>query len=388
MSFIIGILVGFCFSGLLFFLWYLGDYRRFANNVYSILDSVEKQDPNNLTIHPPEASFFRRKMNSKTQTAVYTKLSSVFEKFSVVFQKMKFSLVQQDSTLESMLEFAENFGKVSQEQSQSTENVAANTEELRASFDNINSHAESQVENLSNMHVQLNALKVFMETLSQEITFLSSDSKTFMDRMKKGEEIVSSANDAMHNIANSSLKIKEIAVSINEISDQTNLLALNASIEAARAGDKGLGFAVVAKEISKLSERTVNSVREIEIFVKNTTHEVQTGLNTLQLTSQTIKDMFVWTEKLESFLDRYAKAILGKANTSNQITERLEFVKNEAGQIKVASMEQTQAVDQINLKTQSISQESETILMSSLELGALVEELKRITSSLKAAISS
>ncbi|MBP9887801.1 MAG: hypothetical protein KBF93_15995 [Leptospiraceae bacterium] len=333
-------------------------------------------------------SFFYQKFVTKNQLETCSKLDSTLENNQTILEQLKFNLVQQDSTLDSIVEFAENFGKVSQLQSQSTENVAANTEELRASFDNINAYAENQVNNLTNVHLQLSSFTIFMKTLSNEISAFSSDSKIFTDRIHRGNVVVTSANSAMMNIANSSSKIKEIANSINEISDQTNLLALNASIEAARAGEKGRGFAVVAKEISKLSERTVNSVKEIEAFVKNTNHEVQTGIETLHITSEIITDMLKWTEKLERFLEKYSTEVIDKTTTINDISSNLENVKQGGFEIKNASREQTEAVAQINIKTQHIAQESENILMSSMELGAIVDELKRITISLKKIIST
>ena len=332
-------------------------------------------------------SFLSRRLTDVRQENIFTTLNASFENFSDIRQKLTFNLVQQNSTLDSMSEFTENFGKVAQEQSLSTETVAANTEELRASFDSINSYAETQVENLGKVYLELNAFTIFMETLTSEFSVLSSDSKTLTERIQKGISVVFSANSAMKNIASSSSKIKDIATGINEISDQTNLLALNASIEAARAGEKGRGFAVVAKEINKLSERTVSSVKEIETFVRNTTHEVQVGMETLALTSEIINDMLTWTEKLESFLERYAKAVVNKTSVVSQISQNLETVKQVGVEIKNASREQTEAVEQIHTKTQRISQESEQILMSSIELGALVDELKRITGSLRELVS-
>ena len=174
-------------------------------------------------------SFLSRRLTDVRQENIFTTLNASFENFSDIRQKLTFNLVQQNSTLDSMSEFTENFGKVAQEQSLSTETVAANTEELRASFDSINSYAETQVENLGKVYLELNAFTIFMETLTSEFSVLSSDSKTFTERIQKGISVVFSANSAMKNIASSSSKIKDIATGINEISDQTNLLALNAS---------------------------------------------------------------------------------------------------------------------------------------------------------------
>jgi methyl-accepting chemotaxis protein len=310
--FLIGFLSGIILASIFFVIWYFYSYKEFANRIYNFTRSLERGVLEQEKDSPTSNSFLAKTLTDKKQSSAYLKLVSNFEKYSDSFHQIGFNLVQQNSTLDSMNEFTENFAKVAEAQSHSTENVAANTEELRASFDNINSFAEKQVKSLSTVYLKLNSFIVFMETLSQEISSFSSDSKVFTNRMQRGSEVVLSANVAMKNIAESSSKIKEIAVNINEISDQTNLLALNASIEAARAGEKGRGFAVVAKEISKLSDRTVNSVKEIETFVKNTGHEVQIGIETLHLTSEIIRDMLIWTEKLEDFLNRYAKAVIHK----------------------------------------------------------------------------
>lgn len=387
MIFIFGIFVGFILASFLFALWYFYSYKKFTLKLFNLSQALRQGVIEKETESPITTSFIEKNLSDEQGLSAYSELVHGFEKYVDAFQQIEFNLVQQASTLDSMNEFTVNFGKVAEAQSMSTENVAANTEELRASFDSINSYVEKQVGSLSDVYVNLNSFILFMETLSQDISNLSSDSKMFTGRIQRGSEIVVSANAAMKNIADSSNKIKGIAVNINEISDQTNLLALNASIEAARAGEKGRGFAVVAKEIAKLSERTVISVKEIETFVKNTAHEVQIGMETLQLTSDTIRDMLAWTEKLEDFLSRYAQTVIAKTVNVTSIADSLELVKREAGEIKNASLEQTEAVHQITVKTQHVSQESENIMMSSMELSALVDELKRITSSLKELIS-
>lgn len=387
MIFIFGIFVGFILASFLFALWYFYSYKKFTLKLFNLSQALRQGVIEKETESPITTSFIEKNLSDEQGLSAYSELVHGFEKYVDAFQQIEFNLVQQASTLDSMNEFTVNFGKVAEAQSMSTENVAANTEELRASFDSINSYVEKQVGSLSYVYVNLNSFILFMETLSQDISNLSSDSKMFIGRIQRGSEIVVSANAAMKNIADSSNKIKGIAVNINEISDQTNLLALNASIEAARAGEKGRGFAVVAKEIAKLSERTVISVKEIETFVKNTAQEVQIGMETLQLTSDTIRDMLAWTEKLEDFLSRYAQTVIAKTVNVTSIADSLELVKREAGEIKNASLEQTEAVHQITVKTQHVSQESENIMMSSMELSALVDELKRITSSLKELIS-
>lgn len=383
--FLLGFCLGLFLFGCIAILWYKLNYKELLIQLSSMSDPSSKKNTNNEIT---SKNFYLKKFLVSEKLNIYSdRLKQKLESASDAFEHIHFNLVQQESTLDEMNTFTENFGKVSESQSMSAENVAANTEELRASFESINTSVEKQVERVLKVSTQLKNFIVFMETLSNEFSGLSHDSKKFGSRISDGDKVVLSATAAMNNIGNSSSKIKEIAVNINEISDQTNLLALNASIEAARAGEKGLGFAVVAKEISKLSDRTVMSVKEIEAFVRNMSQEVKTGTDTLKVTSEIIQDMLQWTKKLEEFLERYAKEVINKTLAVSDIDHDLDGINSEASGIKLASKEQTEAVHQISLKTQHVSHESENILMSSIELGALVQELKRITNSLKSLIA-
>ncbi|MBJ7555981.1 methyl-accepting chemotaxis protein [Marinomonas spartinae] len=220
------------------------------------------------------------------------------------------------SNISTLIENVRNAG---QQQIGRSEQTSVATEELTSQFQHIRDNSQSVLSNYQ--HVQ------------QQTKHVSKEMDTCVESFKQLGEILQNNQETMKSLNTQGSSVKGIVETINAIAEQTNLLALNAAIEAARAGEQGRGFAVVADEVRHLAKRTAES-----------THEIESQLSTLL---GSIVDAVKASEEGHIILEKTAKEIGNSGHLMLDIEKSSSTVLDAIEQITQTLNEQAQAVSSI-----------------------------------------
>ncbi len=291
------------------------------------------------------------------------------------------------NVVDSVNYMLDNFGRVIERVRNAAVDVSSSANEILISSEEMAGGASQQDQEITNTSSAVEELTVSMKQVSNNAEASAEAARRALDAAEQGNRSVRDTLDGMQRIRSSvqatakkikslgdrSLEISEIVNVINDITEQTNLLALNAAIEAARAGEAGRGFAVVADEVRKLAEHSRTATKDIAALIKAIQAE----------TNEAVVVMEEGTKEVEvgaRLADQAGKALEAISSVVRQSAELVQ-------EISLASKQQVRGTEGVANAMQIISSITRQTSQGTRQTARTVEQMVKLSEQLNEALS-
>jgi methyl-accepting chemotaxis protein len=277
---------------------------------------------------------------------------------------------------------AEEVSAASEQLSSVTEETTASTNEIALAINQVASGSEAQLQNTEEIAFVMDEMAKGMQAIAENSSRVSESSKNMkseaengnkvifgvIEKMNNIEEAVHISNNTIQGLGDRSKNIGQIIDSISNISAQTNLLALNAAIEAARAGEQGKGFAVVADEVRKLAEQSSQAANQISAIVKSIQNETESSVAKMNLLKEEV-------ESGREVVNEAGNIFASILSYSKIVTEEIQEVSAASEELSASSEEIAASITEVSKLSKEFADNAQNVANSSKDQLASMEEI-------------
>ncbi len=268
------------------------------------------------------------------------------QEYAGEFQKIKSGLENLSSRLTTTLY---NIEEASQQVSGGSEQIATGAQSLAEGATSQAAAIQQLQASITEIASQVNSTAKFAEDARQRMTDMGQEIVFSNSQMEKAVE-------AMNEISKCSNEIENIITTIEEIADQTTLLSLNASIEAAKAGDMGRGFSVVAGEVGSLANESMGAVQTSTSLIQNSLAAVNKGKSIVNESATEMQQALEHIITLQEVLENIAEAAKTQSEGIDQIRLALEQVSEVISDNSAMAEESAAASEELSAQSQSLTE--------------------------------
>jgi methyl-accepting chemotaxis protein len=294
--------------------------------------------------------------------ALASALNNMLDRFRGSMQEVSGMTHQLKGAAESISRVAESTVSAVNSQRRGTETVVSAMQQVETNAHEVKSYAESASDASASADSQAQLGAQMTETAIQAISRLTGE--------------IEQASSVISKVGNYSTEVGTVLDVITSIAEQTNLLALNAAIEAARAGEAGRGFAVVADEVRSLATRTHESTLEVHKTIEQLQQEVSEAIQVMEGAQQSTHTSVDEVEKVSESLQEIAEAVSGINTLNSQMTISAQQQEQASAEVNRSVQEIGEIAERTSTEARQGVDVSESLLGLAVQLEKMVNQFK------------